>query len=246
LGSEICDPRHVARLRSLPATALFRRWGEVTVTRGAFFWHGRGVTAESGTHAIRGGTEDRVSRRTPVLVLCALEEPLIRAWQSVVASVDGPLRVHHGSVLDVAADAVVSPANSYGWMRGGIDAVYARAFPEVEQSVRSAVLAYHGGELPIGEAVVVPTGEPAPAWLISAPTMREPGERLPEDTVHPYLAARAVFLQWRDGRLEQGPGVRQAVDTIAMPGLGTGVGGVAPHTCARQVAAAWQEVFGGR
>jgi O-acetyl-ADP-ribose deacetylase (regulator of RNase III) len=104
----------------------------------------------------------------------------------------------------------------------------------------------HGGELPIGEAVIVPTGETAPAWLISAPTMRKPGERLPEDTVHPYLAARAVFLEWRDGRLEHGIDVRQAVDTIVMPGLGTGVGGVAPETCARQVAAAWEEVFGSR
>ncbi|GAA5158609.1 MULTISPECIES: macro domain-containing protein [Amycolatopsis] len=202
------------------------------------------MTADSGTHATSKGTDDRVSPSTPSLVLCAVDEPLFRAWHSVLDRLKGSVRVHHGSVLDVAAEAVVSPANSFGWMRGGIDAVYARAFPEIEQNVRSAVLAYHGGELPIGEAVIVPTGEPAPAWLISAPTMREPGERLPEDTVHPYLAARAVFLKWRDGRLEHGVDVRAVVDTIAMPGLGTGVGGVRPETCARQVAAAWAEVFG--
>ncbi|GAB2980518.1 macro domain-containing protein [Amycolatopsis acidiphila] len=203
------------------------------------------MTADSGTHATHKGTDAQVSPHLPSLVLCAIDEPLARAWQSVLERVEGA-RVHQGSVLDVAAEAVVSPANSYGWMRGGIDAVYARAFPEVEQNVRSAVLAYHGGELPIGEAVIVPTGVPAPAWLISAPTMREPGERLPEDTVHPYLAARAVFLQWRDGRLEHGVGVRSVVETIAMPGLGTGVGGLSPETCARQVAAAWGEVFGSR
>ncbi|PRX47895.1 O-acetyl-ADP-ribose deacetylase (regulator of RNase III) [Prauserella shujinwangii] len=179
-------------------------------------------------------------------MLCALDEPLAEAWLAVPEAVSGRVRVHRGSVLDIAADAVVSPANSFGWMRGGIDAVYARAFPGVEQQVRSAVLAYHGGEVPIGEAVVVPTGEPKPEWLISAPTVREPGEQLPADTVHPYLAARAVFLLWRDGRLESGGDVRAAVDTIAMPGLGTGVGGVAPETCARQVAAAWDEVFAGR
>ncbi|WP_092533062.1 macro domain-containing protein [Amycolatopsis arida] len=201
------------------------------------------MTAESGTHMTH---RDHVSRRTPELVLCAVDEALATAWRSVATAMEGRVRVHQGSVLDVPAQAVVSPANSFGWMRGGIDATYARAFPEVEQNVRSAVLAYHGGELPIGEAIVVPTGEPAPAWLISAPTMREPGERLPEDTVHPYLAARAVFQLWRDGRLEEGLDVRRAVDTIAMPGLGTGVGGVAPETCARQVGAAWEEVFFGR
>ncbi|GLY36589.1 tail protein [Amycolatopsis sp. NBRC 101858] len=200
------------------------------------------MTADSGTHTGREGTHPPVSPRTPELVLCAVDEPLATAWTSAAEKLTGRVRVHRGSVLDVVAQAVVSPANSYGWMRGGIDAVYARAFPGVEQSVRSAVLAFHGGELPIGEAVIVPTGEAEPAWLISAPTMRGPGERLPADTVHPYLAARAVFLQWRDGGLDQGP-VREFVDTIAMPGLGTGVGGVDPATCARQVAAAWDEVF---
>ncbi len=203
------------------------------------------MTAESGTHTGHEGAYPPVSTRTPELVLCAVDEPLAAAWADAAASLGGRVRVHQGSVLDVRAQAVVSPANSYGWMRGGVDAVYARAFPEVEQHVRSAILAYHGGELPIGEAVMVPTGEAEPAWLISAPTLREPGQRLPGGTVHPYLAARAVFLKWAEGSLDQGP-IRQLVDTIAMPGLGTGVGGVAPATCARQVAAAWEEVFGGR
>jgi O-acetyl-ADP-ribose deacetylase (regulator of RNase III) len=178
----------------------------------------------------------------PLLVLCAVDDPLARAWQTVADGRTG-VSVHRGSVLDIEAEAVVSPANSYGWMRGGIDALYARAFPQVEGFVRSGVLAYHGGELPVGEAMVVPTGEVAPAWLISAPTMRAPGELLPADTVHPYLAARAVLRLWLEGRLEDGRPVRSAVRTIAMPGLGTGVGGVDPQTCARQVAAAWDEVF---
>ncbi|MFI9381018.1 macro domain-containing protein [Kutzneria sp. NPDC052558] len=176
------------------------------------------------------------------LVLCAVEAPLAQAWLTVAENRPG-IRVHPGSVLDIEAQAVVSPANSFGWMRGGIDALYSRAFPEVEQNVRSGVLAYHGGELPVGEAIIVPTGEAAPEWMISAPTMREAGEQLPADTVHPYLAARAVFRLWLHGRLDSGVPVRDAVHTIAMPGLGTGVGEVEPRTCARQVAAAWDEVF---
>lgn len=146
--------------------------------------------------------------------------------------------------MDTDVDAVVSPANSYGWMRGGIDAVYAHRFPGVEERVRSAVLAYHGGELPVGEALVVPTGVERPDWLISAPTMREPSEQLPVDTVHPYLAARAVFRLWQEGRLDDGRPVRQVISTIGLPGLGTGIGGVSPTICARQVSAAWDEVFG--
>lgn len=170
---------------------------------------------------------------------------MVRAWRTVLTPKRPTIRVHEGSVLDVGAHAVVSPANSYGWMRGGIDALYARAFPGIEQRVRNAVLNYHGGELPVGQALAVQTGESVPAWLISAPTMRAPGERLPDDTVHPYLAARAVFECWAHGAADNGLPVRDLVKVIAMPGLGTGVGAVAPETCARQVAAAWDEVFGG-
>jgi O-acetyl-ADP-ribose deacetylase (regulator of RNase III) len=179
------------------------------------------------------------------LVLCAVSEPLAQAWDAA-ANGRPDIVVHRGSVLEVPAQAVVSPANSFGWMRGGIDAVYAQAFPSIEQQVRSAVLAYHGGELPVGEALIVPTGSSAPEWLISAPTMRQPGELLPPDTVHPYLAARAVLRLWRNGTLEHGEPVREVVRTIALPGMGTGVGGVAPETCARQVIAAWDEVIGDR
>lgn len=183
-----------------------------------------------------------VATGTPNVVLCAVSEQMASAWQSVA---DGRrnIEAYLGSVLDVDAHAVVSPANSFGWMRGGIDAVYADAWAGIEQRVRSAVLALHGGELPVGQAVVVTTGAVQPAWLISAPTMRDPGETLPEDTVHPYLAARAVFRLWRDAQFEDGRPLRQEITTIALPGLGTGVGGVAPDACARQVAAAWDETF---
>ncbi len=193
------------------------------------------VTADS--ERSRHGAEPELR-----LVLCALDEPLAAAWNEVADGRDG-VSVHHGSVLDNRVDAVVSPANSYGWMRGGIDAAYANAFPDVEQQVRSAVLAYHGGELPVGEALLVPTGSRVPAWLISAPTMREPGEKLPADTVHPYLAARAMLRLWSGAVLDNGTPVRQVVRSIALPGLGTGVGGAAPELCAKQVAAAWDEVF---
>ena len=178
----------------------------------------------------------------PQLVLCAVDDAMTEAWQRASADHDA-IAVHRGSVLDVGAQAVVSPANSYGWMRGGIDALYAELFPDVESTVRSAILALHGGELPVGEAMIVPTGLPQPRFLISAPTMREPGTLLPPDTVNPYLAALAIFRLWCEGKLDDGTPVREVVATIAMPGLGTGVGGVAPATCARQVVAAWDAIF---
>ncbi|MGH3432791.1 MAG: macro domain-containing protein [Thermocrispum sp.] len=202
------------------------------------------MTIDSHTTPSRRGA--RSAGTGPELVLCAVDDAMTQAWRTVVSTRRSRVRVHRGSVLDIEAQAVVSPANSQGWMRGGIDAIYSHAFPGVEQRVRNAILSYHGGELPVGQALAVPTGESLPAWLISSPTMREPGERLAADTVHPYLAARAVFEFWRDGELEPGRPAAGVIDVIAMPGLGTGVGGVDPSNCARQVAAAWDEVFAGR
>lgn len=201
------------------------------------------MTAHSeGEPTAEATTPVTIAAQGPRIVLCSVHESMTAAWRDIAARRPG-IEVHEGSILDIGTDAVVSPANSFGWMRGGVDAAYSSAWPTIEQRVRSAILAFHGGELPVGEAVVVPTGAVKPGWLFSAPTMREPSTTLPVDTVHPYLAARAVFRMWRGGRVEDGRPVRRVVHSIAMPGLGTGVGGVSPTTCARQVAAAWDELF---
>jgi len=177
------------------------------------------------------------------LVLVAVDEPMAAAWDGLVAGRPW-VRVFRGSVTDLEVAAVVSPANSFGWMRGGIDGVYSRWLPGIEDRVRAAIAAEAGGELAVGETVLVPTGVATPAWLISAPTMRQPGERLHRSGTAAHAAARAVLLRWRDGVLPDGRPVRDVLDSIALPGLGTGVGGLSPAVCARRVAEALDEVLG--
>ena len=66
------------------------------------------------------------------LILTAIEQPLADAWTKFCGDLDF-VTVHHGSIVDVECDAVVSPANSYGFMDGGIDAVYLGHFgPEIQ------------------------------------------------------------------------------------------------------------------
>lgn len=164
----------------------------------------------------------------------AADDALAAAWRRVAAQVDG-VDVHHGDILAAAAecDAFVSPANSFGYMRGGIDAVYARYFgPSLEAGVRAAISSEFGGELPVGEAVVVETGHAVVPFLIAAPTMRTPMV-LPADTNHPFLAARAAL---------RAAAAHPDVHVVAMPGLGTGIGGVSPEQCADQVVAAIEEL----
>ncbi|MGK9233841.1 hypothetical protein KXS07_20065 [Inquilinus limosus] len=108
------------------------------------------------------------------IVLAATENRLADAWEKAFAGVDG-VSVHRGSIFDVACDAVVSPANSYGFMDGGIDALYLDRFGvEVQTRLRRLILDRHHGELLVGSAEVVETGDPAQPFLIAAPTMRVP------------------------------------------------------------------------
>ncbi len=178
------------------------------------------------------------------LVLCAVEPPLADAWERFCGDVPF-VRVHCGSIFDVECDAVVSPANSFGFMDGGIDLLYSRFFGwEIEARVQAAIQARHHGELLVGAAEIVETGHDAIPFLIAAPTMRVP--MILRDTVNPYLAARAVLLLVKYGAFPDGANagmpIADAVKTVAFPGLGTGVGQVGPNACAFQMREAIQAV----
>jgi O-acetyl-ADP-ribose deacetylase (regulator of RNase III) len=96
------------------------------------------------------------------------------------------------------------------------------------------------GELPVGLAVAIETGDPEIPYLISAPTLRAPVNVA--QTLNAYLAFRAVLLLVRKLN-EKNPGTIRAV---ACPGLATGTGEMPVGVCARQMHAAYVEVVGGR
>jgi O-acetyl-ADP-ribose deacetylase (regulator of RNase III) len=180
-----------------------------------------------------------------MIVLAAMENRLADAWEKACGGLDG-VTVHRGSIFDVACDALVSPANSYGFMDGGIDALYVDRFGiEVQTRLRRLILDRHHGELLVGSAEVVETGNRAQPFLIAAPTMRVPMVLGPE-TINPYLATRAVLLLARHGALPTGEPLSDRLRTIAFPGMGTGVGRVPADICARQMRIAIDEVLLGR
>lgn len=182
------------------------------------------------------------------LVLTAVEAPLAEAWARFCGDL-GFVTIHHGSILDVTCDAVVSPANSFGFMDGGIDATY-RAFfgDEIQRRIRRQIYDHHAGELLVGTADIVETGHAAIRFLIAAPTMRVP--MVLRDSVNAYLAARAVFLLVQRGTFRSGSyageSVTERVQTVAMPGFGTGVGRMGFNTCAHQVRAAIDDILLGK
>lgn len=179
------------------------------------------------------------------LLLSAVEAGLADAWERFCGDLPF-VSVHRGSILDLDCDAVVSPANSFGFMDGGIDMLYSRHFGwQVQERLQERIRQAHHGELLVGAAEIVETGDEAIPFLIAAPTMRVP--MILRDSVNPYLAARAALLLVRhgvfSGGTRAGQPVSEAVKTLAFPGLGAGVGSVGSNTCARQMRAAIDEVL---
>ena len=170
------------------------------------------------------------------LILAATQSSLADAWLAAFDGVEG-VEVHHGSIFDVAVDALVSPANSFGFMDGGIDALYSERFGwDLQLKLRRRILDRHHGELLIGSAEMVSTGDAKTPYLIAAPTMRVPMVLEPT-TINPFLATRAALRLVRHDRFTDGPlqgqPIREHLTTIAFPGMGTDVGRVSPAICAR-------------
>ena len=174
------------------------------------------------------------------IILADIEPSITEAYEKFCGDLE-IVEIHKGNILKVNCDAVVSPANSYGFMDGGIDMVYSRYFGWcVQQRLQHKIQTKHYGELLIGQAEIVETDKQNIPFLIAAPTMRVPMTL--GNTVNVYLAARAVFLLIKHGVFDSGvfagDPISNVVQSVAFPGLGTGVGSVGPNTCAKQMRSA--------
>ncbi|MBN1287638.1 MAG: macro domain-containing protein [Anaerolineae bacterium] len=132
-------------------------------------------------------------------------------------------------------DCMVSPANSFGIMDGGVDAAITRFFGhELQTRVQRHILSQYLGEQPVGTSIIVETKHPKHPYLAHTPTMRVPMEIAHTDNV--YLAMWAMLLAVRRHNQQEA----QKIEIIACPGLGTGTGRVPFHEAARQMALAYQ------
>lgn len=118
------------------------------------------------------------------------------------------------SIDSEPVDAVVSPANSFGNMMGGIDLYYNNhMFDSVDSKVQDKIKSEYG-ELKVGYACSVKTGNKDFPLLIVSPTMMIP--RPISDFRDVYLACFAAI---KEAQL-------QNVKTLAFPGMGTLTGAV--------------------
>lgn len=131
-------------------------------------------------------------------------------------------------------DCMVSPANSFGMMDGGIDAAIVRFFGKsLMDRVQQQILEQYLGEQPVGTSLIVETGHPKHPFLAHTPTMRVPMSIVGTDI--PYVAMWAMLLAVRHHNQH----AQRTINTVACPGLGTGIGRVPYREAARLMALAY-------
>lgn len=144
------------------------------------------------------------------------------------------VEVHNNSAFAIPTECIVSPANSFGFMDGGFDATITTYLGVgVQIAVQDKIRKEYNGELLVGQALYVETGNSKIPYCISAPTMRVPTFLGPK-SVNAYLAARAIFII-----LKNNPPFK----TVTIPGLGTGVGAVPYDVCAKQMRQAYDDFY---
>jgi O-acetyl-ADP-ribose deacetylase (regulator of RNase III) len=169
------------------------------------------------------------------LILVAPDADLADAFQPYFAAFPDVEVVHNYFEWLPAFDCLVSPANSFGMMDGGIDAAITRFFGlDLERRVQRTILDDYLGEQPIGTSFVIETGHPQHPFLAHTPTMRVPMTIKGTDV--PYTAMWAMLLAVRKHNHDRPD---RAIKSIACPGMGTGIGQVPYAEAARLMALAY-------
>jgi O-acetyl-ADP-ribose deacetylase (regulator of RNase III) len=162
---------------------------------------------------------------------------IVNAWKSEFNGYKN-IDISCGNILDCEADAIISPANSFGFMDGGIDLIYSEYFGEdLQKRLQNLIRNKYHGEIPVGMAAIIETGHDVIKYLISAPTMRVPANV--SSMVNTYLAFRASLIEV----LKFNENNKNKISSILCPGLGTSAGKMAPKNCAVQMKHAYDSII---
>lgn len=167
------------------------------------------------------------------ITLLDLHEDLADAWlknkRNVAIDVDIRKNTNVESIDLCEGLAFVSPANSLLFMDGGIDQVYMNMFQDIERKVKAKAREYGKVTflgrhfLPIGHAIVVPTGKDR-TYIVSSPTMF-----LPLDVSHTHNAYHATYAALAAALN------CESITHVVFPGMATGIGKLPIDKAAQQM-----------
>jgi O-acetyl-ADP-ribose deacetylase (regulator of RNase III) len=165
---------------------------------------------------LTGRFRRRIIRETLTEVLVERESLRLAGLEIIIAK---------GDIARMACDAVVNAANNHLWMGSGVAGALKKAGgPSVEREAMAL------GPIEVGHAVTTGAGNLPVKWVIHAAVM---GQDLETDA---DKVRRATVSAVKEAE-------RIGAKTVALPALGTGVGGLAMEDCARAMRVGLEEAM---
>lgn len=181
------------------------------------------------------------------LVLCDPNKGLVEAWKEEFEPYS-EVEVRQGRFEDVDFDCVVSPANSFGLMDGGVDEAITMYFGEqMMNRVQKRVIDEYSGEQPVGTSMIV-WGKHNEKTDKVQHVAHTPTMMIPMDigmTTNVYMAMKAMILaveSFNKGMTDKGLD-NLCIKTVVCPGLGTGAGRVSFGLAASAMAYAYSKSY---
>lgn len=169
------------------------------------------------------------------LYLVDVNKKVVDAWKKVFSKYPRVKIFHQGFETLPDYDCIVSPANSFGLMDGGVDSVITQQFGlQLQFRVQDYIIKEYQGEQPVGTCFIIPTGDKKHKYLAHTPTMRVPMDIRNTDYV--YLAMKALLREVQKFNKKH----NNEIKIVACPGLGTLTGQVNADECARQMELAYR------
>jgi O-acetyl-ADP-ribose deacetylase (regulator of RNase III) len=121
-------------------------------------------------------------------------------------------RVAEGPLLEgCIADAAIAPTNGFGHLDAGIDGVFARRFGRrTQRSLQERIGLEFDGELPVGNAIILATGDLALPFMVAAPATQFPASITPEPMLYRSIRAALDALDaWNAA--DEGPWIQSVI-----------------------------------
>lgn len=133
-------------------------------------------------------------------------------------------------------DCMVSAANSFGLMDGGVDLAIINHFGDaLEKRIQQHILDHYFGEQSVGTSFIIDVLNGNNQYVAHTPTMRVPMAITETDNV--YIAMKAMLeAVWKFNKENMGKEIKK----VACPGLGTATGRMPFKETARQMALAYK------
>jgi O-acetyl-ADP-ribose deacetylase (regulator of RNase III) len=181
------------------------------------------------------------------LVLSAVQPDLYEAFKKHFAQFP-EVEVVFKPFEQVDFDCVVSAANSFGLMDGGVDQAITDYFGlQMMKRVQQEIISQYYGEQPVGTSMIVrgtaAIEERTNKYVAHTPTMRIPMDVHQTRNVYMAMKAMLIAVEQRNQRLISCPEpMENVIKTVVCPGLGTNTGRVPAEDAAKQMALAYFHV----